>query len=264
MPGAIRIKNRKVKRRRHLMRIDAFDDIDHLDSSVMDEEHEGYLSEILDTAEALENLRGCLLEGHDDRNCWQSTQFNSPSEHLLSDHTSIDVLILDQELKNVLNNLETLGVLDDDYSSKSPANETDEGEKVVDTTHGVLSTIDHWNENYVVHSTKEDQCANDEDDWDVLSATDSVWTVETVEEDYQVPKIRLDGGARSDIFTVDCSTCTSNRSIEIFHVKSTAMPCTTLKSNGASELERKPVVNVLILESSRIWGSFQDAIKNLG
>ena len=98
-------------------------------------------------------------------------------EQLLSDHASVDMLILDKELRNALSDLEKLGISEDDYRSLALTKEEDDEEEKVDDSHGT------WHPHVVGQGESDVKKSGgilehqQEDDWEVLSsAADSVWT----------------------------------------------------------------------------------------
>jgi len=201
-----------------------------------DQEQNGNYSDNIDSNDSTDGSEGI---------CSHHLHFDRPHEHLLSDHTSIDVLILDREMKNVLTNLETFGFMDEDYKSLALTS-TAEEEKV-DDSEKTWPSLPTGNEGKLDRDEDDEE---QENDWEVVSTTDSVWTIDTFEDAKSFRDALLESTSSS-------MTGPRNPPERV----SLLTPSPTTERDGSSS---SPVVNLEMLESADLWTSIRDAIKNLG
>jgi hypothetical protein len=179
--------------------------------------------------------------------------FGGPSEHLLADHTAIDVLLLEAEMKNVLSDLEAFGIADDDFGSLALTSEEEKIESdawptLPSTALSCRSDANLEEENIV--DSHEEAKADESDNWEVLSDEDSVWTVDTFADATSYRDILLLESLTSRTFTNDGETTTLEK-------QGARSPSDQTKRNG----------NLLyfeLLENTDIWTSIRDTIRTLG
>ncbi|KAG7346666.1 hypothetical protein IV203_005735 [Nitzschia inconspicua] len=177
-------------------------------------------------------------------------------EHFLSDHASIDVLILEREMKTVLTDMEKFGILEDDY--KSLATTTEEEEKVDDSVKTWPPFAFHSQDSKMDDSRNhDDNTVERENDWEVLSSTDSVWTVETFAEERSFRDALIHNSPYCT--TTGCSAHFYGEP-RIHTVPVEMMPPIIYKA----QLQPKQVVNLEMLERADLWTSIRDSIRGFG
>lgn len=185
---------------------------------------------------------------------------SGPQGHLLSDHTtsSIDVLILEREMKTVLTDLETLGILEDDYKSLALTTEEEE-EKVDDTVVTWPPLAFHTHGSRTEDRIDLGATAEGENDWEVLSSACSVWTVETFEEERTIRDALLDSSPFATT-SIACAHFSGEPRIHTIPVE--MMP--PIVQKGPSPPPPKLVVNLEMLERADLWSSIRDSIRGFG
>lgn len=177
---------------------------------------------------------------------------SGPQDRLLSDHhASIDVLTLEREMKTVLTNLEKFGILEDDYKSLALTN--DEEEKVDDSVKTWPALALHIQESNLEDIRNDDG----ENDWEVLSSADSVWTVETFAEERSFRDVLLDNTP----FTMTCGSAHFNGEPTIHTVPVEMMPPISYNPHRGPP---KQMVNLEMLERADVWSSIRDSIRGFG
>ncbi|KAL3931322.1 MAG: hypothetical protein SGARI_004237 [Bacillariaceae sp.] len=173
-------------------------------------------------------------------------------ERLLSDHASVDMLILDKELSNALSDLEKLGILEDDYRSLALTKEEDEEEEKVDDSDGTWPPLILPSDEGKLTKSGGGLEDESENDWEVLSSADSVWTVETFPEEATTFK---------DALIENPSQGQANHSLNIAgHPIIHTVP---VEMMGSMPRRTDNVVDLAMLDSADVWTSIRDAIKNL-
>lgn len=190
----------------------------------------------------------------------QCSSSTGPQERLLSDHTSIDVLILEREMKNILTDLEKLGtcLLEDDYKSLALTTEDEEEQKVDDS-------VKTWPPLAFPHSqdSPRKECGNEnvtdrENDWEMLSTTDSVWTIETFAEEWDF----RDSILETSPYAVSGSTAQFNGEPRIHTIPVEMMPPGVYTTQ--QHYPPKQVVNLEMLERADLWTTIRDSIRDFG
>jgi hypothetical protein len=167
-----------------------------------------------------------------------------PHEYLLSDHASVDMLILDNELKNVLTDLEKLGILEDDYRSLALTKDDEEEQKVDDSNTIWPPLVVQSEERKLEDEDESEQKNMHENDWEVLSSADSVWTVETFSDQKTFKKV-----------------VTENHSSLVEHPVIHTTPVEMITTMpGRTET----IVDLAMLDTADVWSSIRDTIKSLG
>lgn len=171
--------------------------------------------------------------------------------HLLSDHTSIDMLLLEAEMKNVLIEIEAVGLAEEDCLSLPADEEKTQGDE--DAWPSLPPSVG-------AKSIKEDpqeerkdgeRDEEDEDDWEVLSADSSVWTVETFAEAKSYRDAVMEFFPKGGV-TLDAAD-----------VRSTPKPTVgTSTFSRTVKLKNRSVAKFELLEPpdvcASIWGSIKD------
>jgi hypothetical protein len=177
-------------------------------------------------------------------------------EYVLSDHiSSIDVQILEREMKTVLTDLEKLGILEDDY--KSLAMTAGEEEKVDDNVTTTYTPLASLSEEMETDDRNDlGGTAERENDWEVISSTGSVWTVETFEEEKSYRDDVLDGSPYASAGL--CAHFNGEPRIHTIPVE--MMPPMFRKPQQPP----KQLVNLEMLERADLWSSIRDSIRGIG
>lgn len=182
---------------------------------------------------------------------------NIPHEHLLSDHTiSIDVLILERDMKNVLTSLDKLGILEDDFKSLALAT-TSEEEKD-DDCGDTWPTLSNYQEESKVETDDE---SSEENDWEVLSSADSVWSLASTGDTMSFRDALLQDATGSTMIASSVSHCIGGEP-KIFSAPLALYTRPKIYQHNTASSD--PVVNLEMLENADLWTSIRDAIKNLG
>lgn len=181
-----------------------------------------------------------------------ASYIRTPSEHLLSDHTAIDVLLLEAEMKNVLSDLEAFGVADDDYGSLAMTTEEEKVESECWPAFAPSARSSRSGAGCSVDNNDEEAKDDENDDWEVLSDEGSVWTVDTFADARSYRDVLLLESLKSRTFVRDSETRLSE--------KEGAHPPSDIpeRKGGRAQLY------VELLENADIWTSIRDTIRSLG
>jgi hypothetical protein len=182
---------------------------------------------------------------------------NVPHEHLLSDHTSsIDVLILERDMKNVLTSLDKLGSLEDDFKSLASATTSDEEKD--DDCGDTWPTLSIFHEESKLETDDEN---SEDDDWEVLSSSDSVWSLASTGDTMSFRDALLQDPTGSTMIASSVSHRMAGEP-KIFSAPLALYTRPTIHYHTTAA--SYPVVNLEMLENADLWTSIRDAIKNLG
>jgi hypothetical protein len=222
-----------------------------LNESIDDERYTSYSAE-LDTSSV--HSQGSDVQQHpyyEDNSILE--QCNSgPREHLLSDYiATIDVLILEREMKTVLTDLEKLGILEDDYRSLAMTAGEEEKVDIIATPLASRSeeiAREDWNDRGITTER--------ENEWEVISSAGSVWTVETFEEEKSFHDAILFGSPSAST----AASAHFNGEPKIHTIPVEMMPPMYKKSQQPS----KQLVNLEMLELADLWSSIRDSIIGFG
>jgi hypothetical protein len=251
--------HRRMGRKRRLPKLNVSDennitsiDIEH-HHHYNDEQQYGNISEIDSVDSITDDKSSSISTYHYNHNN------NIPHEHLLSDHTtSIDVLILERDMKNVLSSLDKLGILEDDFKSLALAT-TSEEEKD-DDCGDTWPTLSNYHEQSKVETDGED--SEEENDWEVLSSADSVWSLASTGDTMSFRDALLQDPTGSTMIASSVSHRLGGEP-KIFSAPLALYTRPTFHHHHTTS-SSDPVVNLEMLENADLWTSIRDAINNFG
>jgi hypothetical protein len=191
---------------------------------------------------------------------------SSSEQHLLSDHTAIDVLLLEAEMRTVLSDLEAFGTTDDDYGSLALTSEEEKVESDNWPTTALLpSSLSYRSDAHCIEESslivneegKEEEGGGGEDydendDWEILSDEGS-WSVETFQGAKNIRNVVLprDSPISTTLTTDNESTLPEKRAVD--------GPAASENKGGSGAR-----ICIELLENADIWTSIRDTIRSLG